>query len=77
MQHEIDHLDGILYVEKFEPETLSWIFDGIDDDGEGIIILEKTTPQEIQGIYKGKRLPRDLAVPDMLRERVEGKKVAR
>ncbi len=77
VQHEIDHLDGILYVEKFEPETLSWIFDGVDDDGEDIIILEKTTPQEIQAIYKAKRLPRDLAVPDMLRERVEGKKVAR
>lgn len=73
LQHEIDHLDGVLYVEKFEPETLSWIVEGVDEEGEEVHILEKTTPEEIIATYKSKRLPPDLAVPDMLRERVEGK----
>jgi peptide deformylase len=73
-QHELDHLDGVLYIEKTVPDTLSWIFEEEDEDGEEIHVLEETTPEEILAAYKARRLPEGLAIPDVLRERVEGKK---
>ncbi len=34
IQHEVDHLDGILFIQKALPETLEWVFgDGEDGDG--------------------------------------------
>lgn len=36
IQHEIDHLDGILFFQKALPETLQWVIGGEDDeDGNG------------------------------------------
>jgi peptide deformylase len=74
VQHELDHLDGVLYIEKTVPDTLSWIFEEEDEDGEEIHVLEETTPEEILAAYKARKLPPDLAIPDVLRERVEGRK---
>jgi peptide deformylase len=74
VQHELDHLDGVLYIEKTVPETLSWLIEGIDEDGEEVVLLEETTPAEIQAAYRARQLPPDLHVPDMLRERVEGRR---
>jgi peptide deformylase len=35
IQHEVDHLDGILFIEKADPETLHWLMPGEkDDEGE-------------------------------------------
>ena len=34
LQHEIDHLNGILYIDKANPETLVWLKYG--DDGEDV-----------------------------------------
>ncbi|MCW3051861.1 MAG: peptide deformylase [Chthonomonadales bacterium] len=34
IQHEIDHLDGILFIDKADPETLEWSIDGDDEDEE-------------------------------------------
>lgn len=34
LQHEIDHLDGILFIDKADPETLEWVIGpGEDEDG--------------------------------------------
>ncbi|HEX9996117.1 MAG TPA: peptide deformylase [Abditibacterium sp.] len=73
IQHEIDHLDGIMYLQRANPESISWLIEGIDDEGDESILLEKTTPAEIEAAYKKKKLPRDVHILDMLRERVEKK----
>ncbi len=34
IQHEIDHLDGVLFIDRADPETLEWLIDaGDDEDG--------------------------------------------
>ena len=38
IQHEIDHLDGILFIDRAEPDTLEWALGGEED--------EDTAPQE-------------------------------
>jgi peptide deformylase len=70
VQHELDHLDGILYIEKAEPETLSWLIEAIDEDGEEIIELVEATPDEILTAYKTKFLPKNLHILPMLKKRV-------
>lgn len=74
VQHEIDHLDGVMYLQRANSETISWLIEGIDDEGDESILLEKTTPDEIMAAFKARKLPRDVHVPDVLRERVEKKK---
>ncbi|HEY0074519.1 MAG TPA: peptide deformylase [Abditibacteriaceae bacterium] len=74
VQHELDHLDGILYVTKCEPDTLSWLIETVDDEGEEIVALKKTTPDEILQAYKARVLPKNLHISDILYERVMGKK---
>lgn len=74
VQHELDHLDGILYVQKCVPDTLSWLIEAVDDEGEEIIALKKTTPEAILNAYKTRTLPKDLHISDMLYERVMGRK---
>ncbi|MDQ3812320.1 MAG: peptide deformylase, partial [Armatimonadota bacterium] len=71
VQHELDHLDGILYVHKTVPGTLSWLIETTDENGDDIVVLEETTPEAIQEAYKTRRLPPNVHIPDMLRERVE------
>jgi hypothetical protein len=73
VQHELDHLDGILYVNKTVPDTLSWLIETMDDEGEEIVALKKTTPDEILQAYKARILPKNLHISDMLFERVMGK----
>jgi peptide deformylase len=34
IQHEIDHLDGILFLDRAEPETLEWVWGDEDEDRE-------------------------------------------
>ncbi len=33
IQHEIDHLDGVLFIDRADPETLVWALDGEDENG--------------------------------------------
>lgn len=72
-QHELDHLDGVLYIDKVEPGTLSWLIEEEDETGEETVALHDTTPDEIRAVYKSKRLPPGLHIPDILRERLLGK----
>lgn len=73
VQHELDHLDGILYVQKCVPNTLSWLIETVDEKGEDDIALKATTPEEILQAYKTRILPKDLHISDMLYERVMGR----
>ena len=75
IQHETDHLDGIMYLERAEIESIVWLIEGLDDDGEETILLRRTTRDKIMDAYKSKRLPADLHISEQLLERIErGKK---
>ena len=75
IQHEIDHLDGIMYLERAEKESIAWLVEGKDDEGEDTILMRRTTRDKILEAYKTKTLPKGVHIPDLLRERVErGKK---
>jgi hypothetical protein len=67
----MDHLDGVLYLDKALPETISWLMEDVDEEGNEIIVLEETTPEAIKAAYKARRFPPHTHVQDMLRERVE------
>lgn len=71
VQHELDHLDGVLYIDKAVPDTISWLIEDVDDEGDEIVALVETTPEEIKNAYKSRRLPPNLHVPDELRRRIE------
>ena len=71
MQHELDHLDGVMYIDKVVPGTLSWLIEGMDEDGEETVLLDETTPEEVREAYKQKRLPSDVHISDMMRARFE------
>jgi len=43
--HEMDHLDGILFVDRADPETLAWLVpDESEEDGYR---MEDTTMEEV------------------------------
>jgi len=71
IQHELDHLDGVMYLDKAIPDSIVWLVEAVDEKGEEFIDLEDTTIEEIKAAYKARRFPPDVHVLDMLRERVE------
>jgi len=71
VQHELDHLNGDLYIEKAEPNTLSWLIEDENEMGEPEIALLEATPEEILKSYRAKRLPPKVHISEMLRKRVE------
>lgn len=73
VQHEIDHLDGVMYLTRAQADSISWLIEGVDDEGEDTIIMKKTTPDDIMAFYKARKFPPDVLVLDMLRDRVEKK----
>ena len=75
IQHETDHLDGIMYLERAVADSIVWLIEGYDDEGEETILLRRTTRDKIMDAYKSKRLPEDLHISEQLLERIErGKK---
>ncbi len=70
VQHELDHLDGVMYIGKVEPDTLSWLIETVDEDGEDDVILRPTTIEAIKTAYSKRELPRDLHILDQLRDRI-------
>ncbi len=34
MQHEIDHLDGVLFTDRVRPDTLFWMLEEVDAEGD-------------------------------------------
>jgi peptide deformylase len=73
VQHELDHLDGILYLERANPNSISWLIEAVDDEGEDTIDLVKTAPEKILAAYKARKLPENVHISDMLRARIEKK----
>lgn len=71
VQHELDHLNGDLYIQKAEPNTLSWLLEDEDEMGEPEIVLMEAKPEEILKAYRAKRLPPKVHISPMLRKRVE------
>ena len=74
VQHEIDHLDGVMYLDRAKPDSLVWLIEGLDDDGEETVLLRRTTREKIQTAFKNRELPKNIHILDMLRERVEKRK---
>lgn len=48
-QHEIDHLNGVLYIDRADLTTLCWVKPG---EGESESILEATTLDEVKREYR-------------------------
>lgn len=70
VQHELDHLDGVLYIEKAEPDTLSWLIEEVDEEGDEVVALVEAEPEEILQAYKTRRLPKNLHIQPMLKKRI-------
>jgi peptide deformylase len=49
MQHEIDHLDGMLFTDRVIPETLHWVTG--ECDAEGDLISRPTTLEEAMAYF--------------------------
>ena len=64
IQHETDHLDGVMYLERAVADSIVWLIEGLDDDGEERILLRRTTRDKIMDAYKSKRLPEDLHISE-------------
>lgn len=48
--HEIDHLDGVLFIDRAEPETLAWMVpDESEEDGYR---LDETTMPEVMAAFE-------------------------
>ena len=73
VQHELDHLDGVLYVEKAVPETLSWLIEAVDEEGEEILEMVEVEANEILAAYKRRHLPKNLHILPLLKKRIMNK----
>jgi peptide deformylase len=71
VQHELDHLDGVLYLERADQKSIAWLVEGKNEDGEDDILLRRTNRDKIMESYKAKKLPPDVHALEMLRARVE------
>jgi peptide deformylase len=51
--HELDHLEGRLYIDAMEPDTLSWITHREDEEtGEEEVVLEPTTVEGAEARFR-------------------------
>ena len=50
MQHEIDHLDGVLFIDRVLPETLHWVTG--ETDANGHLVERPTTLDEAMQIFE-------------------------
>ncbi len=56
VQHEIDHLDGKLFIERVEPETLSWVVhERNPETGEEEVKLIPTTVEQVEAAFARRR----------------------
>ena len=60
-----------MYLERAEVESIVWLIEGLDDDGEETVLLRRTTRDKIKDAYKSKRLPENLHIQEQLLERIE------
>ena len=50
LQHEIDHLNGILFIDRVEPDTLHWAIE--DSEAEGEMRLEYVTVEQATRLFE-------------------------
>lgn len=56
LQHEIDHLDGIVFPDRALPGSIHWVREeGVDEEGEPILVREDTTWEEAHEALLGLR----------------------
>lgn len=71
VQHELDHLDGIMYIDKAEPDTIVWLIENDEpEDDDDDVLLRKTDKEKIRAAYKNRRLPVNLHISDALLDRI-------
>ena len=71
VQHELDHLDGIMYIDKAEANSIVWLIENDEpEDEDDDILLRRTDKERIRAAYKSRRLPDNLHIADALRDRV-------
>ncbi|HEX8552734.1 MAG TPA: peptide deformylase [Abditibacteriaceae bacterium] len=74
VQHELDHLDGLMYIDKAEKDSIVWLVENPEpEDEDDDVLLRRTTPETIKTAYKNRRLPEGLHIADALRARIERK----
>ncbi|HPG40980.1 MAG TPA: peptide deformylase [bacterium] len=49
LQHEIDHLNGVMYIDRADPATLVW---QDNEETSGLPATKNTTLDEVQTLYK-------------------------
>jgi len=50
MQHEIDHLDGVLFIDRVIPDSLQWVTGEQDEDGQ--YLVKPTTLDEAKRYFE-------------------------
>jgi peptide deformylase len=75
VQHELDHLDGVMYIDKAIPDSIVWLIENEDmeDEDDDDVLLRRTDKERIRAAYKSRRLPDNLHIADALRARIEKK----
>lgn len=51
LQHEIDHLDGKLIIDRAIEGSLHWVLTEVDDEGNERLVTIPTTPQEVEKAF--------------------------
>ncbi|HID07249.1 MAG TPA: peptide deformylase [Armatimonadetes bacterium] len=51
-QHEIDHLDGVLILDRAIEGTLQWVLRETDESGEETITIIPTTSREVESVFR-------------------------
>ena len=57
IQHELDHLDGVMFIDRIVPDSLAWQVP--DEEEEDDMRLEPTTPEEALEIFARIQAQRD------------------
>jgi peptide deformylase len=61
LQHEIDHLEGILFVDRVNPETLHWVVGNSQQEGESQKV--PTTLEDALKLFEARMASRQASSP--------------
>lgn len=67
IQHELDHLDGMLFIDRILPDTLDFVRTKVNDEGEEELVLVPTTLEQVTEYFRTRsrrvhRLPTNAVV---------------
>ncbi|MCS7254268.1 MAG: peptide deformylase [Armatimonadota bacterium] len=51
LQHELDHLDGKLIIDRAVEGSLHWVLTQVDDEGNERVVTIPTTPEEVERVF--------------------------